>query len=215
MAVSCIIKGYFIAYVDRITVDEAPYRWTVKGGAHMHFVDSLDIHASTKHIWALPLTEAAIRRFKHSNAIKIRNGMTFDFYTGLPQIQYTAHYATHCLLVAGILIMKVKGPFRKLMSSYYYGSSHTPTLYRVLFFWCMSSYTILYNLLIKSCFCYSGSYRWRRRLSVTNYSSENNSPTFWLNAPVVIMVATVSTHLHMNCVHLWTEYMPAFLSESR
>ena len=27
---------------------------------------------------------SAIRHFKHSNAIKIRNGITFDFYTGLP-----------------------------------------------------------------------------------------------------------------------------------
>ena len=39
-------------------VQEALYRWTsVKGGAHTRFVNSLDIHASTKHIWAPPLTK--------------------------------------------------------------------------------------------------------------------------------------------------------------
>ena len=29
---------------------------------------------------------SAIRRFKHSNAIKIRDGIIFDFYMGLPHI---------------------------------------------------------------------------------------------------------------------------------
>ena len=59
----------------------------------MHFVDSLDIHASTKHIiMSLPLTEvqrygaSVIRCSKHSNAIEIRDRTTFDFYTGLPHM---------------------------------------------------------------------------------------------------------------------------------
>ena len=49
---SCVeIEGYSVAYFDRIAVFEAPYRGTsVKGRAHMHFVDSLDIHASTKRV---------------------------------------------------------------------------------------------------------------------------------------------------------------------
>ena len=52
------IKGYSVTYFDRIAAIEALYHWTsVKGGAHMHFMDLLDIHASTKHAWALPLTE--------------------------------------------------------------------------------------------------------------------------------------------------------------
>ena len=52
------IEGYSIAYFDRIATFETPYRWTsVKGGGHMRFVDLLDIHASTKHVWALPLME--------------------------------------------------------------------------------------------------------------------------------------------------------------
>ena len=56
---SCVeIEGYSVAYFNRIATFEAPYRWTsVKGGAHMRYVDSLDIHTPTKRIWALPLTE--------------------------------------------------------------------------------------------------------------------------------------------------------------
>ena len=30
---------------------------------------------------------SAIRHFKHSDAIEIRDGITFDFYTGLPHIR--------------------------------------------------------------------------------------------------------------------------------
>ena len=60
------IEGYSVAYFDRIAAFEVPYRWTsVKGGAHMHFVDLLDIHASTKHVWAPPLTE--VQQYGASN----------------------------------------------------------------------------------------------------------------------------------------------------
>ena len=52
------IEGYSAACFDCIAAFEALYRWTsAKGGAHMRFIDLLDIHASTKHIWTLPLTE--------------------------------------------------------------------------------------------------------------------------------------------------------------
>ena len=52
------IEGYSVAYFDRIAAFEAPYHWTsVKGEAHMRFVDSLVIHTSTKRVWATPLTE--------------------------------------------------------------------------------------------------------------------------------------------------------------
>ena len=45
------IKDYFVEYFNRTTAIEAPYRCTsVIGGAHMCFVDSLDIHASVKHV---------------------------------------------------------------------------------------------------------------------------------------------------------------------
>ena len=54
------IEDYSVVYFDRIAMFKAPYRWSsVKGGAHTRFVDSLDIHASTKHIWAPPLTEVS------------------------------------------------------------------------------------------------------------------------------------------------------------
>ena len=52
------IKGYSIVYFDRITTFKVLYRWTsIKGRAHMRFVDSFDIHASMKQVWAPPLTE--------------------------------------------------------------------------------------------------------------------------------------------------------------
>ena len=56
---SCVeIEGYSVVYFGRIAAFEVPYRWTsVKGGAHTHFVDSSDIHASTLHVWAPPLPE--------------------------------------------------------------------------------------------------------------------------------------------------------------
>ena len=56
---SCVeIEGYSVAYFNRIAAFEALCRWTsVKGGAHMRFVDSLDIHASMKHVGAPPLME--------------------------------------------------------------------------------------------------------------------------------------------------------------
>ena len=52
------IEGYSIAYFDRIAAFEALYHWTsVKGGAHMRFLDLWISNNSTKRIWALPLTE--------------------------------------------------------------------------------------------------------------------------------------------------------------
>ena len=50
----------------------------------MHFVDLLDIHASTKHVWAPPLLFSDT--FKHNNVIEICDGITFDFYMGLPHM---------------------------------------------------------------------------------------------------------------------------------
>ena len=82
------IEGYSVAYFDRIVAFEAPYRRTsVKGGAHMHFVDSTRYSC----IYAARMSPAlsgssAIRHFEGSDAIEIRDGMTFDFYTGLPHI---------------------------------------------------------------------------------------------------------------------------------
>ena len=39
------MEGYSVVYFDHITAFEALYHWTsVKGGAHIRFVDLLDIH---------------------------------------------------------------------------------------------------------------------------------------------------------------------------
>ena len=57
-------------------------------GAHTRFVGLLDIHASTKHICISSALNrrSVIWRFKHSNVIKIHDGITFDFYMGLPHM---------------------------------------------------------------------------------------------------------------------------------
>ena len=63
----------------------------------MRFIDSLDIHTSTKHIIAPPLTGGSvIWCFKYRNAIQIRDRITFDFYTGLP---HTLSFIPHPYLV--------------------------------------------------------------------------------------------------------------------
>ena len=52
------IKDYSVMYFDCSAAFKAMYRWTsVKDGAHMRLVDSLDIHASMNHVWAPPLME--------------------------------------------------------------------------------------------------------------------------------------------------------------
>ena len=59
----------------------------------MCYVDSLDIHTSTLYKARMsPVLNgsSAIRHFKHSNAIEIRDRITFDFYTGL----YNYHHST-------------------------------------------------------------------------------------------------------------------------
>ena len=53
----------------------------------MHCIDAQMPDMSTQCIWALPLTEVlCYSTFEHSNAIKIRNGIMFNFYPGLPHI---------------------------------------------------------------------------------------------------------------------------------
>ena len=77
------IEGYSVAYFDCIAAFEALYRWTfIKSGAHMHFVDSWCID---KGCMSPALNWSSARwHFKHSNVIEISDGITFDFYTGLP-----------------------------------------------------------------------------------------------------------------------------------
>ena len=81
------IEGYSVAYFDHIAVFEAMYRWTpVKGGAHTCFVDAWISNESMKHTSPALNRSSVIWRFEGSDAIKICDGITFDFYTGLPHM---------------------------------------------------------------------------------------------------------------------------------
>ena len=61
-------EGYSVAYFDCIAALEVLYRWTsIKGGADMHFIDLLVIHASTKRVWAPPLRE--VQQYGASKAV--------------------------------------------------------------------------------------------------------------------------------------------------
>ena len=53
------IKIYYsVTYFEHITDFNMPQCWTsAKGGAHACLTDVSDIHAFTKHVWALPLAE--------------------------------------------------------------------------------------------------------------------------------------------------------------
>ena len=87
---SCVkIKGYSVVYFEHIAAFEALYRLTfIKGGGtHTRVIDLLDIHVSTKLVWSPTFNKSsAIWHFKCSHAIKICDGITFDFYTGLRHI---------------------------------------------------------------------------------------------------------------------------------
>ena len=73
------IEIHSVAYFDRIASHriaafKAPYRGTsVKGGVQRHFVDSSCIYEA--RMSPTLNGSSVIRRFKHRNAIKIRNGM--------------------------------------------------------------------------------------------------------------------------------------------
>ena len=79
------VKGYSVVYFDHIA---AFYRWTsINGVAHTCFVDAWIPNEISKHVWATVLNgSSAIRHFEGSDAIKISDEITFDFYMGLPQV---------------------------------------------------------------------------------------------------------------------------------
>ena len=80
------IENYSVAYFDCIAAFKVPYRWTsVKRGAHKCFVDLLYISCIYGARMSSTLNgSSAIKHFKHSDVNKIRDRITFDFYTGLP-----------------------------------------------------------------------------------------------------------------------------------
>ena len=63
----------------------------------MRFVDALAFSIYEAHMSPTLNGSSAIRRFERSYAIEIRNGITFDFYTGLPHIAFCALPINHSL----------------------------------------------------------------------------------------------------------------------
>ena len=57
---------------------------------------------------------SAIRRFEGNDAIEIRNGITFEFYTGLPHMyihwEYGLHVYTRCVLSLPLLPPNTHSP---------------------------------------------------------------------------------------------------------
>ena len=148
------IEGYSVAYFDRITAFEAPYRWTsIKGGAHTHFVDAWISNESTKCIWAPPLTEA--QRYGTSTAAKRSKYATVDFYTGLP----------HILILSGSMTNTV--PWRNYMLTM---SSFIPLL-------CKLMRTLYVCSTLKSCKLCVEVASW----VIANHHSPFPSPTFHFN----------------------------------
>ena len=97
------IVGYSVAYFDRIAVLEAPYRRTaVKGGAHITCFEYLRSAYE-------PRESSAIRRFKHSDAFEMHDGITSDFYTGLQHIVVSKN--TSARLYAGGVLIREGGVF--------------------------------------------------------------------------------------------------------
>ena len=83
LAVRGEIGYYSVAYFNRITAFKAPYlRTSIRGGAQTRRVDSCRIY--TACLKPALNGRSEIRRFERSDAIAIRNGITSDFYAGLP-----------------------------------------------------------------------------------------------------------------------------------
>ena len=45
---------------------------------------------------------SVVQRFKGSDVIEIRDGVTFDFYTGLPQIKINQIFINHMPIKVGV-----------------------------------------------------------------------------------------------------------------
>ena len=66
----------------------------LRAGANVHFVNSLDVHTFMNCVWALNWS-SAIRCFERSNAIKICDGITFDFYVHGTATNISIHEISH------------------------------------------------------------------------------------------------------------------------
>ena len=73
-----------IAYFDCIAVFGAPYHWTSgKSGAHMGFVD-LYLRSMYDPCLHQKFSDTALQTQQYDR--NTRDGITFDFYTGLPHL---------------------------------------------------------------------------------------------------------------------------------
>ena len=86
------IEGYSAAYFNCIAAFKAPYCWTsVKGRAHMRFIDAWISNESMKRIWAPPLTEvqwysalkAADRNMRWNNLWFLHGTATHAFISSM------------------------------------------------------------------------------------------------------------------------------------
>ena len=102
VAVLCrvILLRYFDCHQNLRVVWKWDKIWEWSGNGHMHFVDSLDIHASTcmKHVWPPPLTEvqwygASNKAMDRNKGIVIvhSNWNTYCWFPWLPLPSYGDH----------------------------------------------------------------------------------------------------------------------------
>ena len=83
------IEGYSVVYFECIAVLEVPYHWTsVKRGAD---TCNVDVWIYKVHMSPALDNSSAIQCFEGSDAIEIRDGITFDFYTRLPQMWFSCN----------------------------------------------------------------------------------------------------------------------------
>ena len=93
---SCVeIEGYSVTYFNHNATFEMPYCWTsVQGSCVLH------IFIGYSCIYELCMSptlkrSSVVRHFEHINGIKIRYGIIFDLYTGLPHIYSPLHSCFH------------------------------------------------------------------------------------------------------------------------
>ena len=78
-------NNYSIAYFEHITkFDMLQPSASGKGGAHMHFIDTSDIHAFTIAYEPVLSRSSVLQRVKPCDLLQKRDRIIFDFYPGLP-----------------------------------------------------------------------------------------------------------------------------------
>ena len=88
------IEDYSVMFFNHTAVFEVSYCSTsIKGGGHTYvctcflMCECLMSPHTSPHMSPTLNESSAIQRFECSDAIEIRDGILFDFYTGLPQLE--------------------------------------------------------------------------------------------------------------------------------